>query len=790
MEDDDAASAPDAKLMSSTKADARGRVLGCMYALRAGSCEMHPQWKGRGRKLLQAATIFAFAYLCSGEFLPQPLTSASTFFFRTDWATQEFVLLATLACLTVLLAYAGGCSGSGFEPAAGGRPSTASSLLAALNIIPIVFVVATTIWVSRSDNCPAYTPDDTENGQEVDCDYPATLLDVVGLISARLARFDLGLSLILATRGDSGWLLRATGGWLGLPEAVPLHRIAGWWCVGQSALHSVAYLFFYPWTGGLKSLWLNCFPTALPDKSLNSLGLVNFFGVVAFAAMLPLAIPSLPNLRRRGYHIFQQLHLPAAVLFVICCAMHDLPILIFAVPGIADWYLGWQSTRRAATTHSATARLLSGTSGPWVELTVECSGLGSAALLPSVSTQHARRPVAPRGEWALVRVVPLGKEAHPLSVAVSSSGPRLSALVAAGAGNWSTSLASLVQSIGTDEVQVEVTGPFAVGGGDWSLVREPALLLVAGGSGVFGWLPALASADASAGAGRLVHLVWCVKTEADYQALATKLPWRRAGVQLTIFVTQASGSSLTVGDHTAAALSIDGATSQDEHHEEGKSNTALLGGFGDDVRERELAAVRTGGVGGSSEDGSDSSSLVRASVSLFATFCALAVGYWGWQFVKEDLLETSTTLMDYTLCWRTLPIALILASLVVATTAASRIFEGASKEEKDDSAAAAVNGPAEGERAEYEGISLLELGAGDAVGDHDVRAGRPNLAVLVRTAAAAAAAGGRRRDPAQRLVVAACGPAELVEAARNAVGCVRKEGCRVRLYFSGTDSRW
>ena len=382
-------------------------------------------------------------------------------------------MLATLACLTVLLAYAGGCSGSGFEPAAGGRPSTASSLLAALNIIPIVFVVATTIWVSRSDNCPAYTPDDTENGQEVDCDYPATLLDVVGLISARLARFDLGLSLILATRGDSGWLLRATGGWLGLPEAVPLHRIAGWWCVGQSALHSVAYLFFYPWTGGLKSLWLNCFPTALPDKSLNSLGLVNFFGVVAFAAMLPLAIPSLPNLRRRGYHIFQQLHLPAAVLFVICCAMHDLPILIFAVPGIADWYLGWQSTRRAATTHSATARLLSGTSGPWVELTVECSGLGSAALLPSVSTQHARRPVAPR------RRVGAGAGCHwgrrrtrsrwPCRAAVQGSRPSSRPEP----GNWSTSLASLVQSIGTDEVQVEVTGPFAVGGGDWSLVREP-----------------------------------------------------------------------------------------------------------------------------------------------------------------------------------------------------------------------------------------------------------------------------------------------------------------------------
>ena len=45
-------------------------------------------------------------------------------------------------------------------------------------------------------------------------------------------------------------------------------------------------------------------------------------------------------------------------------------------------------------------------------------------------------------------------------------------------------------------------------------------------------------------------------------------------------------------------------------------------------------------------------------------------------------------------------------------------------------------------------------------------------------------------DAAQRLVVAACGPAELTEAVRNAVGNIRKEGCRVALCFSGTDSRW
>ena len=27
----------------------------------------------------------------------------------------------------------------------------------------------------------------------------------------------------------------------------------------------------------------------------------------------------------------------ASVLFVVCCALHDLPILIFALPGVADW---------------------------------------------------------------------------------------------------------------------------------------------------------------------------------------------------------------------------------------------------------------------------------------------------------------------------------------------------------------------------------------------------------------------------------------------------------------------
>ena len=90
-----------------------------------------------------------------------------------------------------------------------------------------------------------------------------------------------------------------------------------------------------------------------------------------------------------------------------------------------------------------------------------------------------------------------------------------------------------------------MVGPFLVGGGNWSLLEEPALLLLAGGTGVFGWLPALE--EANVGGDRYVHLVWIVKTEADYRSIASKLPRKRSGVQVTIYVT--TGAEREVGEH-------------------------------------------------------------------------------------------------------------------------------------------------------------------------------------------------------------------------------------------------
>ena len=54
-----------------------------------------------------------------------------------------------------------------------------------------------------------------------------------------MARLDLGASLLLAD-GESAWVLGAAG--IGYAEAMPMHRVTGWWCAGQSVLHSFAYM--------------------------------------------------------------------------------------------------------------------------------------------------------------------------------------------------------------------------------------------------------------------------------------------------------------------------------------------------------------------------------------------------------------------------------------------------------------------------------------------------------------------------------------------------------------------
>ena len=117
--------------------------------------------------------------------------------------------------------------------------------------------------------------------------------------------------------------------------------------VGQSALHSVAYILYYLNKGGARKIWTYCFPVPSPG-GFNRLGLVNMFGVIALLAGAMLALAAIPWVRHCYYHIFQRLHLPIASIFTLCCALHDLPIL-FVAAGLADWYLSWRNRGSSET---------------------------------------------------------------------------------------------------------------------------------------------------------------------------------------------------------------------------------------------------------------------------------------------------------------------------------------------------------------------------------------------------------------------------------------------------------
>ena len=688
---------------------------------------------------LQFSMVLVFSYLCFGELMPLPVLSVHPVKrVLTHWGRQEVILLMVLCCLTVLLGRAGGClpKGCGRCCSRGANDlRSAAALFFVVNIVPVIAALLATFWSPLSENCP--TPDG-------DCTYLDTVLDAVGFISARLARLDLGVSLLLAVRGESAWLYAATGGWLGYAEAIPIHRMAGWWCAGQSALHSVAYLLFYLHTGGVDSLWLNCLPSPSPDKRLNTLGLVNGLGALAFLVSLVLVLPALPAFRSRAYHVFQLLHLPIAILFVVCCAMHDLPILFFAVPGLAEWYFG---SGYLPQVYPAKARLLPGTSAPWVELTVDCT-----------RSAYVSSGMAPRGQWALVRVLRLGREFHPLSVAVSTTDNRteLSAVVSAQAGDWSEALAALTPPADSS-FDVVVLGPFP-GGGSCTLTdsQEPALLLLAGGAGVAGWLPGLAAASRN---GRRCHLVWCVQTEGDYLALAGRLP-RNGAVKVTVFVTKAAAAA-------------------------GERLTCVPGnGWGP------RATVHA-------PTGTRHASLVW--VSLAATFLGLLVC-----LLCEEAKRRfkQDTLFGYTMILRLLPVGLTIGAVMLVDAPFRRCLLPCTPKPQHVYGAVLEQGqehPGDNTQDDFQ-ISLddmppvgsRELATGNPEADngaespdtecHDLWAGRPDLEKLVRAFAV--------ETEAQTLVVAACGPDRLVTAARRAVVRAQKQCQGLRLEFSGSESSW
>ena len=765
-------------------------------------------------RLLLMATRLVIAYMCCGELLPLVVRQHTI---AASWDAQQVVLLSALCVLVCALSMV-----PQSEVQGGTSFTRTPRFLFLLNACPLTVAAVMTLWFPQSDNCPTrlYGP----------CNALAILVDTLGLVSARLARLNLGITLYLSSRGISSWVLGASASQLGVAESIPLHRIAGWWCLFQSVLHSVSYVFFYLETGGTTSLWLNCLPMTDTDANLvranltrvdyplNRLGLVNMFGVVAFLASVILMIFAFPCVRTRCYHVFQRTHLPISILFVLCCALHDLPILLFAVPGLTPGLISFLTERcgRRRKRFLAKARILPGTSD-WIELVVGFDEFQTFARCPF-------RDVAPRGQWISMCVATLGPESHPLSLTIrkanlsslSSPGMRkneMVAIVSSRAGDWSRRLHALVQDHNSTDLHVQVEGPFLCGGGAWSLDTslkgqdEPALLLLAGGTGVTGWLPGLMRL---AGQRRQCHLVWCVKTPEHYTALP--LPYARGGLRISIFVTY--GENCSTCEEEAFADQIRSRCPPCVHASQAAhmlaklplANKGVHCETQDPFASLDLPPQEVQEIGASDNflRRQRHEKQTHKMVSLGTVLVGLMSIVVGYKNLWLYTVFKPTTLLNYTLVRRVLPIVWVIVAMALAFAIGNCVYICVKRQLRHDAGISFTeattcldneNGSSNqsttsGQKGPKQQVERYWQRPPDSMESdhknmfHVVKAGRPDFNALLLNEAA-------KLDNGQRLVVAACGPLGMVRAAKRAFISAKKEmRGRVCLEFSGAESTW
>jgi hypothetical protein len=239
----------------------------------------------------------------------------------------------------------------------------------------------------------------------------------------------------------------------------------------------------------------------------------------------------------------------------------------------------------------------------------------------------------------------LSGEWHPFSVATDETNNVITALISANGGDWTRQFADLANVDEGCNLGVDLYGPFAVGGGDWSLIDEPALLLVVGGTGIFGYLLALSDGNNVPAIHRnpVLHLVWCVKTMADYYALAARLPSQHNGVMITVYVTDGCSQMNIVGDSI-----VDNVTTV--------TSTAYRAGcqelVNDNDRQENYVDRHRLGV----------------LASLTVALCSLSFMHWGWMGIRNGLLPVyPRSLMSYMMWWRLMPVVLALAAVIITT---------------------------------------------------------------------------------------------------------------------------
>ena len=223
-------------------------------------------------------------------------------------STQQSAFLFMTLCSLVAIAVINAHHASKWEAIT--TTLSLTTMLGILNLAPLIAWIATTYLILQFGDCNE-THLAKSDGQ---CDSLKVLLDAIGIISGRLARIDLGITLSLSANG--AWLPGITNGY---SDCLKVFQCIGLLDGGVSCSPFFIQLFTFI----LLSRWwlkrrlaemfsnrsLNEDDDEDGEININVLGLVNCFGVMAFVLILLIALFGLPVIRKSWYLLFQRTHL-------------------------------------------------------------------------------------------------------------------------------------------------------------------------------------------------------------------------------------------------------------------------------------------------------------------------------------------------------------------------------------------------------------------------------------------------------------------------------------------------
>lgn len=355
-------------------------------------------------------------------------------------------------------------------------------------------------------------------------------LDNVGDITGRAAGIYAGM-LLLATARKSAILAYFDVGYIDL---LALHRVAGWWCVAHSLIHTFAYLIFYYMRYGFDGFVSTCFPVSWcwpdPEKPcLNTLGLVNFFGIPSAVGVATLAIFSNWYMRRYSYNTFYSIHLASAVLFMLFAALHCFCMMMFMFAAFPLYALDrWVARRTRVESADVMANIL-------------CRSPSSNLAILTWPT-IASSDLEPGTRWVYLCLQnSCGAQWHPVSVI--HRGQSMYAIIK-GLGSWSLALNDSAAS--GELVRMKIEGPFGRQLCNSGLQdQHPVLILVAGGVGISPFVDLLCNLQLSSHTRwRHVRLIWAVRGH-EYDALSALLDLKSLSqvADISVFVTSTAEES-------------------------------------------------------------------------------------------------------------------------------------------------------------------------------------------------------------------------------------------------------